>query len=288
MKGKWRVIVFALSLVFVAALGGAVQPALTYAANTPVTATSALERAWYSNCVHIVRFGETLSMIAARYGTTVYALMRANFIANPNLIYAGMQLRVPCIAYVPPTPCVRAYYIVQPGDNLYRIGVRFGVNYYTLAYFNGLPNPNRIFWGMRLAIPCSNAYAPTYSPYSNNNPYAPNQNPYVQSPPTGGTQPPPTAGSLMVTLQNIAYHPAMIDVHVGQMVMWRNNEASAIPHTTTSGTCSGGTCTANGTWDSPQLNPGGTFSFTFNAAGTFTYFCRVHGAAMQGTVVVSP
>lgn len=42
-----------------------------------------------------IRRGDTLSALAARYGTTVSALARANNIANPNLIYAGATLRVP-------------------------------------------------------------------------------------------------------------------------------------------------------------------------------------------------
>ena len=47
-------------------------------------------------CSHAVRFGETLSGIAVRYGTSAYYLMQINGIPNPNLIYAGSALRVPC------------------------------------------------------------------------------------------------------------------------------------------------------------------------------------------------
>ena len=42
-----------------------------------------------------IRWGDTLSGIAARYHTSVGALARANHIANPNLIYAGSTLRIP-------------------------------------------------------------------------------------------------------------------------------------------------------------------------------------------------
>ena len=45
--------------------------------------------------IHIVRSGETLSAIAARYGTSVAALARANRLSNPNLIRVGARLRVP-------------------------------------------------------------------------------------------------------------------------------------------------------------------------------------------------
>jgi plastocyanin len=56
-------------------------------------------------------------------------------------------------------------------------------------------------------------------------------------------------------------------------------------HSTTSGSCGGGGCQSNGIWDS-GTGSNMTFSHTFSQAGTFPYFCRVHGAMMQGTVIV--
>lgn len=44
--------------------------------------------------VYIVRAGDTLGRIAARYGTSVQTLMRLNGIANPNLIWVGQRLKV--------------------------------------------------------------------------------------------------------------------------------------------------------------------------------------------------
>ena len=54
-------------------------------------------------------------------------------------------------------------------------------------------------------------------------------------------------------------------------------------HSTTSGTC----CTGNGLWDSGE-HSGITFDHTFNAEGSFPYFCTVHGTMMTGMVVVQP
>jgi plastocyanin len=56
-------------------------------------------------------------------------------------------------------------------------------------------------------------------------------------------------------------------------------------HSTTSGTCPGGGCNADGNWDS-GIASGTTFQKTFSSPGTFPYFCRVHGGMMTGTVVV--
>ena len=47
-----------------------------------------------SGGVHVVRPGENLSTIAARYGTTIAALAQANGIANPNHIYVGQRLTI--------------------------------------------------------------------------------------------------------------------------------------------------------------------------------------------------
>ncbi|MGX8834754.1 GH25 family lysozyme [Amedibacillus sp. YH-ame6] len=45
--------------------------------------------------VYIVKPGDTLSGIAANYGTTYQALAQYNGIANPSLIYSGQQIRIP-------------------------------------------------------------------------------------------------------------------------------------------------------------------------------------------------
>lgn len=70
-------------------------------------------------------------------------------------------------------------------------------------------------------------------------------------------------------------------IHAGDTVQW--TWISGV-HSTTSGTCPLG-CVGNGLWDSGAA-AGTTFQHTFPTAGTFPYFCLVHGAMMQGTVVV--
>lgn len=48
---------------------------------------------------HLVAAGETLGLIANRYGTTVDALVRANNLASPNLVWAGIRLVIPGAGY---------------------------------------------------------------------------------------------------------------------------------------------------------------------------------------------
>jgi plastocyanin len=69
-------------------------------------------------------------------------------------------------------------------------------------------------------------------------------------------------------------------VRMGETVTW--TWVGAL-HSTTSGSC----CTGSGIWDS-GIKSNGSFSHTFASAGSFPYFCTVHGSAMTGMVVVSP
>lgn len=53
---------------------------------------------------YVVRPGDTLTSIAQRYGTTVAAIVEANNITNPNLIFVGQVLLIPTEAPETPTP----------------------------------------------------------------------------------------------------------------------------------------------------------------------------------------
>jgi LysM repeat protein len=48
---------------------------------------------------YIVQRGDTLGTIASKYDTSVSAIVRANGIRNPNMIYPGQVLRVPSKHY---------------------------------------------------------------------------------------------------------------------------------------------------------------------------------------------
>lgn len=105
---------------------------------------------------YLIRPGDTLSGIAARYHTSVAALMQANpQIHNANLIYAGQRLNVPGASdgFQPPPSGSGVRYTVRPGDTLSAIGARFGVNYMAIARANNIANPNLIHVGQQLVIP---------------------------------------------------------------------------------------------------------------------------------------
>jgi plastocyanin len=90
-----------------------------------------------------------------------------------------------------------------------------------------------------------------------------------------GTAPAPVAGD-QVSIDNFAFAPATLTVRVGGTVTWTNHDEE--PHTVAA---------SDGSFHSPGMGTGATFSRTFPTAGTFDYICSIH-PMMRGTVVVTP
>jgi len=120
------------------------------------------------NTYYVVNRGDTLTAIAARYGTTTQALVDANGLASANLIYVGQRLVIPgggSSAPAPSTPSsTTGYYTVQVGDTVSSIAVRHGVTAWAIVNANHLANPNFIYVGQRLVIPGGSSPAPAPAP----------------------------------------------------------------------------------------------------------------------------
>ncbi|MFO7698634.1 MAG: LysM peptidoglycan-binding domain-containing protein [Anaerolineae bacterium] len=54
--------------------------------------------------IHVVKRGETLFLIAQRYGVDVWQIAVYNSITNPHRIFAGQVLRIPRLVHPAPTP----------------------------------------------------------------------------------------------------------------------------------------------------------------------------------------
>lgn len=116
---------------------------------------------------HTVAAGENLYRIGLKYGISWLAIANANNLANPNILTVGQVLTLPGASPAPaptPSPQTETTYVVQPGDNLYRIGLRFGISWVQIAEANGLVNPNMITVGSELKIPVNTpGPAPAFS-----------------------------------------------------------------------------------------------------------------------------
>ena len=103
-----------------------------------------------SNAYRVVA-GDTLSSIAARFGTTTAALAAINHLSNPNLIYRGQILHI--VGGPGSTTAISAgTYTVVAGDTLVRIADRFGTTTAALVAINHLSNPNLIYAGQTLRV----------------------------------------------------------------------------------------------------------------------------------------
>jgi len=94
--------------------------------------------------IHVVRNNQTLTGIAAAYGTTVNDIVEANDLPNPDRLVIGQALVIPIIG---------SFYWVQSGDTLWSIAQRFRLNYEQLASINSIAVNQPLQVGLRLYIP---------------------------------------------------------------------------------------------------------------------------------------
>lgn len=87
----------------------------------------------------------------------------------------------------------------------------------------------------------------------------------------------PTGGGSTVSVGNNFYSPATLSVATGTTVTWQWADGD-VQHTVT----------FNDNAPGSGAQSSGSFQRTFSVAGTYPYFCSIHGAAvMSGSVTVS-
>jgi LysM repeat protein len=248
----------------------------------------------WGNCWYWVRRGDTLFRIGLRYGVSPYYLAHLNGLWNPNYIYAGMKLLVPCGGGKPPPPpkpqpCVPGVvYVVKPGDNLFRIALNHG------STVNAIRDANQLWGkvlrpGQKLDIPCpKNGAAPP--PEATVMPIPPTSAPGDQQPPppttaptdaAAPTQPLPPEPSASVVLGASSIDPNLVTIQAGQSVVWINNSENI--YTLVSGLPG----QPNDQFTSGELPPGATFIHTFDAAGSYSYHVS-ENPTLIGQVAVNP
>ena len=82
---------------------------------------------------------------------------------------------------------------------------------------------------------------------------------------TSGTVP-TTHYTTTISIERGAFNPASVTVMQTGSLLWVNKDSQV--HTVTAD---------NGSFDSGDIQPGGSFSLTFNTVGPYPYHCKHHG-----------
>jgi murein DD-endopeptidase MepM/ murein hydrolase activator NlpD len=103
-----------------------------------------------SGPIYYVEEGDTLYSIAAKFSTTVEALIEANDIVDPSLVYPGLALVIP--GY-PGVEGVLELKEVAYGEDIYSLSRRYQVSVDALTRLNRAVNPGRFFVGQSVIVP---------------------------------------------------------------------------------------------------------------------------------------
>jgi len=286
-----------------------VLPAFIAFVLTPQDALVVTNVQGWNGCAYTVRYGDNLFRIGVRYGVTYQYLAQINGIYNPNYVYAGQLISVPCrpVAYenyrpvpkVPPQPWPCPWsgastwswcqppepppncgptiqYSVLAGDNLFRIAVNHGS---TIPWVR---NQNNLWGqvlrpGMILEVPCQGFV--TYGP-----------NVWTRTPTPGGngivtaTPVPTVIPNDNIRMRNGQFRPGQKSVVVGTTVTWENTEGENGPAYIIQ---SSPNVPADQQFVSPPVPPGQTFSHTFSQPGIYQYFSPSFPETMTGTITVN-
>lgn len=99
-----------------------------------------------------------------------------------------------------------------------------------------------------------------------------NKQPQVNKTPSGTGA--GTSVKFDITIANFAFDPQNATVNVGNTVVWTNTDAAA--HKIVED---------NGLFESGAIQKDGSFTYTFDKTGTYTYHCSIH-PSMTGKIVV--
>jgi len=115
--------------------------------------------------IHYVRRGETLSVIARKYGVSLTRLVQANRIKNRNRLSVGQKLVIPAPknyatssksttskSSPPPSDYTKKTYTVKKGDTLGQIAENYSTSAKRIRHWNGLRYGQHIYPGQKLTI----------------------------------------------------------------------------------------------------------------------------------------
>lgn len=111
------------------------------------------EKSSSNTITYTVKSGDTLSEIAAKYGTTYQAIASQNGISNPNKIQVGQKLTITKgSSSSSSSGSSTQYYTIKSGDTLSEIAAKYGTSVSKLQSLNGIKNANKIYAGQKIRV----------------------------------------------------------------------------------------------------------------------------------------
>ncbi len=103
---------------------------------------------------HMVKRGETLSGLSAKYGVSISSIVSVNNLTSANVLRVGQHLLIPASSDV-----TLQSYTVKEGDTLTELAQRFQTNLTEIKKTNALADPDFLRTGQKLSIPIDNSHA---------------------------------------------------------------------------------------------------------------------------------
>jgi L,D-transpeptidase ErfK/SrfK len=104
---------------------------------------------------YLVQRGDTLSIIARKYNTTLAAIISANPSINPNSLYVGQSICVPHQPVPQPAPACpigTSPYSIKKGDTLAGIAIKFNTTIESILSTNLGVVPERLYVGQVICV----------------------------------------------------------------------------------------------------------------------------------------
>ena len=130
------------------------RPASSAAPATPTTRPETTGRQTLTPArEYIVKAGDTLSSIAVAFNTSMAAIQLLNNLDDARIVRVGQVLKLPAGKLHPDESPWWFVYIVQPGETLSDIALKFRVPLNDLQRVNEITNPALVRAGQRLIVP---------------------------------------------------------------------------------------------------------------------------------------
>ena len=216
----------------------------------PSVETRLMNRPRRDVTLHFVRGGETLQMLAQKYGVDVETIAWANYLEADEPLRSGQLLIIP--------PVKGVLHVVRPGDTVEKIAARYQVAPEVVTDFNQLSDPSQLLVGERLVIPGgrlesaraqvasrgeerklpAGSLQPASLPVGEPTPQAievaaaPETQPAAEASPQAASEPAPTPGPLRPWIYVVQEGDTVLDLAIRfgispETIVWANGLGSA-------------------------------------------------------------